>query len=285
MIFERYLAGEPVEAGARRPVTGCASCAAAPRGHGDGVGLATMLVAATSVSTWLAVRATRSRSAGPNGSRRRGASVARVLPNQGAVRRAAAGPGRRLGHEVTLREAIDAAESASPPDLPPAQSRGFDPRYSGRTYVRLGEFRARPPDNTSECVALRGLKLGADHPDTWPQWITSPVAYRQAAAPRGRSHSRKRAGRSPGVSRSRPPPIRSPPSATWPLPTSTPERLAEAIPLLEQQGRAITKDARARSSIKRSSRRTTWPWPTSESGRVAMPSRFITGCLRFDRRS
>ena len=96
--LERYLAGEPVEAGA--PSAGYRlrkfARQAPRRPWRRRAAFATVLVAATAVSTWQAVRATREEAKARQATSR-GQGGAGVLSRQGAVRCAPRGQGRRPG--------------------------------------------------------------------------------------------------------------------------------------------------------------------------------------------
>ena len=178
--LRRYLADEPVEAGA--PSTAyrlrkyarrhCAALATA------GV-FAAVLVAASTISAWQAVRAT-----GEEAKARRAEVEAKAVLGffRDKVLAAARPEGQEggLGSKVSLREAIDAAESSIAGEF------STQPRLEaairdtmGTSYLYLGDL-ASAIRQYDRAVTLRTEELGPKHPDTLSSMDNLAVAYRRA---------------------------------------------------------------------------------------------------------
>ena len=176
--LERYLAGEPVEAGA--PTTGYRLRKFA-RKHRAALAtawaLATMLVAGTAVSTWQAIRAIRAEAQATHS-----AAEARTVLNFFRTRVLAAARPRSkqggLGHNVTVRKAVDSAESSIAEDFaarPEVEALIRD--SMAETYEDLGEF-ASAVHQRERVLAIRTKLLGPNHPDTLTTMDNLAVAYR-----------------------------------------------------------------------------------------------------------
>ena len=239
--LERYLAGEPVEAGA--PTTGYRLRKFA-RKHRAALAtawaLATMLVAGTAVSTWQAVRASREEARATQAA----AESKAVLEFFEDKVLAAARPRGQggLGSEVTLRAALEVAESGI------ADSFATQPKVEasirdalGRTYFRLGEFDSAARQHEL-AIGLRVAKLAHDHPDTLTSMNNLAVAYRRGG------HSREAISILEKVLAARRktlgPEHRDTLMAMGDLAVACqeePGRLAEAVELLERQVALSTK--------------------------------------------
>ena len=177
--LERYLAGEPVEAGAP---TASYRLRKFARQHRAAIAtawaFATILVAATAVSTWMAVRATREQRRAE-----RAVLEANALLEffQERVTAAALQRGQNGGfeNEVAQREAIKVVESriavgvAGQPKVTAAAS-----DTAGTTSIRKGDYDVAARQR-EHAVALRSEALGADHPDTLAAMYHLAVAYRR----------------------------------------------------------------------------------------------------------
>ena len=191
--LERYLAGEPVEAGApsagyrlrkyaRKHFAALATAGA----------FAAVLVAATAVSAWQAVRATREEAK----ARQAEVEAKAVLGFFRDKVLAAARPRGQeggLGREVTLREAIDAAESSIAADFaaqPKVEAAIRD--TLGTTYLHLGELRLGRSASTSarwRCAGRTGPR-----PPRHPDLDGQPRRGVPARRPRRRGHPAPRKG-------------------------------------------------------------------------------------------
>jgi tetratricopeptide (TPR) repeat protein len=178
--LERYLAGEPVEAGAPSAVYRLGKFA---RKHSVALATATafgaVLVTATAVSTWQALRATREEAR----ARQLVVEAESLLGFFGGKVLSAARPKGQeggLGPEVTLRAALDAAESSVAADFAREPKVEAAIRHTlGTTYLYLGELDSaiRQLDRAQ---ALRRSVLGPDHLDTLNASENLGVAYRRA---------------------------------------------------------------------------------------------------------
>ena len=176
--LERYLAGEPVEAGPPSTAYRLGKFARRHRAAlATALGLMTMLVAATTVSTWQAVRATRAEARATEAA----ADSRTVLEFfQTKVLAAARPKGKRggLGYEVTLREAVDAADAGIAGDIAarPKVEASIRETLAG-TYERLGEY-ALAVRQRERVMALRMKTLSPDHPETLSAMDSLAVALR-----------------------------------------------------------------------------------------------------------
>ena len=182
--LQRYLAGEPVEAGApsagyrfrkyaRRHLAVLATAGA----------FVTVLVAATAFSAWQAVRAIREES-----NARRAESDAKAV--QGFFRdKVLAAPRPEgqdggLGRDVTLREALDQAESSIATDFAKQPKIEAAIRETlATTYDQLGEPSSAVRQR-ERALVLREAELGPHHRDTLTSMDDLAVAYRHAGRAR-----------------------------------------------------------------------------------------------------
>jgi eukaryotic-like serine/threonine-protein kinase len=177
--LERYLAGEPVEAGA--PSAGYRLMKYA-RKHlvvlTTAGAFAVVLMSATAVSVWQAVRATREEAKARQTEveekallgffRDKVLSAARPL-----------GQERGLGPEVTLRAALDEAESSVAGDFAAQPKVEADIRHTlGTTFLYLGEL-AAAIRQYERAIALRTSVLGPDDLETISTIEDLAVAYRR----------------------------------------------------------------------------------------------------------
>jgi serine/threonine protein kinase len=176
--IERYLADEPVEAAPpsigyrarkvgrkyRGPLTAVAA-------------IALVLVAATAVSTWQAIRASREEANARQSDAESKAVLAFFRDNVLSAARPEGLEGGR-GHEVKLYEAIDAAE----PTI--ATRFAGQPRVEAAVRGTLGSsyfYLGRPGDAVRQherAWALRQKSLGPEHPDTMSSMDDLALAYR-----------------------------------------------------------------------------------------------------------
>jgi eukaryotic-like serine/threonine-protein kinase len=175
--IQRYLAGEPVEAGPPSSVYRLGKFA---RKHRAALvvtaGFAAVLVVATAISTWQAIRATEEEKKAQES-----ASEAKAVLGffEDKVLAAARPEGQEggLGHEVTLRKAVDAAEPKIPvafKDQPTVEASIRD--TLGMTYYYLGEADLAI-SQFERCRQLRSAKLGPDHLDTLASMNHLGMAY------------------------------------------------------------------------------------------------------------
>jgi serine/threonine protein kinase len=178
--LERYLANEPVEAGApsasyrlrkyaRKHFAALATAAA----------FAAVLITATGLSAWQAVRATR------EGARARQAeaeakAVQRFFREKVLAAARPEGQGGGLGRDVTLRAALDAAEPSIAADFATQPKVAAAIRDAlGTTYLHLGDLPSAIRQH-EQALALREAELGQQHPDTLSSLENLGVAYRRA---------------------------------------------------------------------------------------------------------
>ncbi len=171
--LQRYLADEPVEAGppsARyrlRKFAGKHRAALA-----TAVAFAAVLVAATGVSLWQAIRATRSE--------REAKAVLAFFSDKVLAAPRPRGRLGGLGHDVTLRAAVDAAESVIASDFAAQPNVEAAIRDTlGTTYLYLGEPTLAIPQH-QRALALRTLTLGPEHHDTLKSLNNLAFAYQDA---------------------------------------------------------------------------------------------------------
>jgi serine/threonine protein kinase len=210
--IQRYLAGEPVEAGPPSSVYRLGKFA---RKHRAALvvaaGFAAVLVVATAISTWQAIRALSAERAARQAEADTRDERDRALRAEGEARTnmvkaleeekkaqesaseakavlgffedkvlAAARPEGQeggLGHEVTLRKAVDAAEPKIPvafKDQPTVEASIRD--TLGMTYYYLGEADLAI-SQFERCRQLRSAKLGPDHLDTLASMNHLGMAY------------------------------------------------------------------------------------------------------------
>ena len=239
--LERYLAGEPVEAGP--PSAGVPAAEVrpqAPRGPGDGWGLRDGAGGGHG-RQHLAGHPCYPRGSPCHTGSGRDEDRARILRRQGVSGPATAGQGGR-GSEVTLRAALDAAESGI------ASRFAAQPKVEasirdalGRTYFRLGEFDSAARQHEL-AIGLRVAELSHDHPDTLNSMNNLAVAYRRGG------HSREAISILEKVLAARRktlgPEHRDTLMAMGDLAVACqeePGRLAEAVELLERQVTLSTK--------------------------------------------
>ena len=281
--IERYLAGEPVEAGAPTATYRFYKFARRHRAALAMVlGLMTTLVAATSVSTWLAVRATRAEARATQAVEYERAVLEFF---QTKVLAAARPPGKQggLGYEVTLREAVDRAESSIAASF--AEKPGVEASIRetlAETYQRLGEF-ASAVQQRERVMALRMQTLGPNHPETLAAMDSLAVALRHSRRAARPFRCSKRCWPFVGPRWAPITATRFEPWATWPSRTRT--RNGSPRPSRFWSSRSNTS---RRLSVLimtgHSWRPTTWPSRTSEQDAWKMRFRFMPGCSRFDRR-
>jgi non-specific serine/threonine protein kinase/serine/threonine-protein kinase len=178
--LQRYLAGEAVEAG---PPTTAYRVRKYVHKHRRALVLAALLgsvlIVATTVSTWEAVRATR------EGARaRRSETEARMILDFFRTKVLAAprpqGQKGGLGQDVTLRGAIDAAEPKIAAEFAAQPSVEASIRDTlGTTYLYLGAPESAIAQHL-RALALRTRLLGSDHSDTHTSANNLAVAYQEA---------------------------------------------------------------------------------------------------------
>jgi serine/threonine protein kinase/tetratricopeptide (TPR) repeat protein len=160
---QRYLANEPVQAGPASARYRLRKFVRRRRGAvlATGIILA-VLLAGVAVSTWQAIRATRSEVA-----ERRSAETARAI-NRYLIEDlfAAATPEEAQGRKITVQEVLDRASAtidtafADQPEVEAGVRLAI-----GRTYSSLGLF-AKAEPHVRRALELRFLHLGADNLDT-----------------------------------------------------------------------------------------------------------------------
>ena len=133
---------------------------------------AAVLVAATGVSVWQAIRATRSEDDEK--------AVLRFFRDNVLAVARPRGQKSGLGHDVTLREAVDAAEPkiASLFAARPNVEAGIRDTL-GRTYLYLGEPTLAIPQ-CQRALAIRTVTLGPDHLDTLTVMNNLALAFQNA---------------------------------------------------------------------------------------------------------
>jgi eukaryotic-like serine/threonine-protein kinase len=178
--LQRYLAGEPVEAGApsagyrlrkfaRKHLAALATAAA----------FTAVLVTATAVSTWQAVRATREQARARQSEAEQKALLGFFVDKVLSAARPQ-GPDGGLGRDVTLRAALDAAEPSIAADFTDQPKVEAAVRATlGTTYVHLGELPSAI-NQLERALALRSAVLGPDHPDTLSSMVDLAPTYRLA---------------------------------------------------------------------------------------------------------
>jgi serine/threonine protein kinase len=197
----RYLAGEPIRA---RPVSSLGRSWRWGRRHPVESVLAASVVAAlvagTAMSTWQAVRAIQARNETQQAYKQARANEAKAKEQEAQARRSAAesaavlkffqdqvlsaarpeGQEGGLGKDVTIRQAIDAAEpriAGSFKDQPTVEASIRD--TLGSTYWYLGEA-PLAIRHYERALELRRTELGPDHPDTLTSRSNLAFAYDQA---------------------------------------------------------------------------------------------------------
>jgi eukaryotic-like serine/threonine-protein kinase len=178
--IQRYLAGEPVEAG---PPTASYRLRKYVLKHRLALATAwaftAVLVTAAALSTWQAVRATRE---GRKAMRAEFEAKAVLGFFRDKVLAAARPKGQKggLGREVSLREALDAAEPRIAAEFavqPNVEAAIRD--TLGTTYLYLGEPESAIRQHL-RALTLRADVLGPDHPDTYTSLNNLAVAYLEA---------------------------------------------------------------------------------------------------------
>ena len=178
--IQRFLDGQPVEAAPPGAAYLVRKFAGKHR-----VALATasafvaVLVTATFFSTWQAVRATREQARAKSSDTE---SKALLKFFRDTVLAAARPKGQQggLGHTVTMREALDAAEPTIAIDFagqPTVEAAVRD--ALGTTYLYLGESASAIPQY-KRAMELRTAVLGDDKPDTLASMNNLAVAYGRA---------------------------------------------------------------------------------------------------------
>jgi serine/threonine protein kinase len=178
--LERYLAGEPVEAG---PPTAAYRIRKYIRKHRAALAtvalLTAVLLAATVVSAWQAVRALRGEARARESEVETQAVLAFFRDKVLAAPRPAGQQGG-LGRGVTLRAAIDAAEPKIAAELASQPKAEAAIRHTlGTTYLYLGAPE-RAIDQHRRAFTLRTQLLGRDHADTHASALNLAVAYQEA---------------------------------------------------------------------------------------------------------
>ncbi len=171
--IQRYLEGDAVEA---CPPAASYRLRKFARKHRVAMatvaGFAALLVLGAAISTWQAILARRAeaRAMAESAKARRAEAEAKVVLSFFADRVLAAarpeGQEGGLGKDVTVREAMDAAEpkiAAAFPDQPTVEASVR--LVLGTTYHYLGEPALAIPQHRAR-LELREAKLGPDHPDT-----------------------------------------------------------------------------------------------------------------------
>jgi tetratricopeptide (TPR) repeat protein len=178
--IQRYLADEPVEAS---PPSARYRLGKFARKHRAALvtaaAFALVLIAATAISAWEAVRATQEESKAKQ-SASESKAVLGFFQNRVV---AAARPEDQeggLGYDVSLRAALDAAKksiAAGFADQPVVEATIRD--TLGESYRMLGEP-TRAMDQHERAWALRKVSLGLDHPDTLTSMNNLALAHRDA---------------------------------------------------------------------------------------------------------
>ena len=171
--LQRYLDGEPVEAGA--PSTGYRLRKYA-RKHiavlATTGAFVVVLVAATAFSAWQAVRAV--------GEEAKANAVLGFFRNKVLAAPRTQGRDGGLGRDVTLREAIDEAESSIAVDFATQPEVEADIRDTlGETYDHLGDLSSAISQH-KRAMALRATTFGSDSPEALASMDNLAVAYRKA---------------------------------------------------------------------------------------------------------
>jgi serine/threonine protein kinase/Tfp pilus assembly protein PilF len=160
---QRYLANEPVQAGPASARYRLGKFVRRHRGPVVATGVVVVvLLAGVAVSTWLAIRATRSEA-----SARRSAETTRAI-NRYLIEDlfAAANPEESRGRKLTVEEVLDRAAvkiDTAFPDQPEVEA---GVRLAiGETYVSLSQY-AKAEPHLRRALDLRNRHLGAGHLDT-----------------------------------------------------------------------------------------------------------------------
>ncbi len=164
--IEHYLADEPVEAG---PPSAAYRLSKLVRKHRGALVMASafavVLVAATAISVWQAVRATREESKAKQ-KESEARAVLQFFRDRVLAATRPAGQEGGLGTDVTLRAAVDAAERSIAEGFAdqPAVEAAIRSTL-GTSYFYLGEP-AMAIRQQDRAWVLLGAALGPDHPDT-----------------------------------------------------------------------------------------------------------------------
>jgi serine/threonine protein kinase/tetratricopeptide (TPR) repeat protein len=174
--IQHYLDGNPVEAGphsfryrlrkyARKHWGALATMGA----------FAVVLIAATAISTWLAIRATRSEA--------QAKGVLGFLLDRVLAASRPEGQEGGLGYDVTVHSALDSAESKIESDFADQPIVGAAVRHTiGTTYLYHGDT-AAAIRQFDRAIAIRKAILGPYHPETLDSRNDLGVAYRLAGQP------------------------------------------------------------------------------------------------------
>jgi tetratricopeptide (TPR) repeat protein len=178
--IQRYLDGEPVEAG---PPSSLYRFRKFALKHGSalvGAGLvAAILVIATGVSSWQAIRAIREESRARE-SEIQTKAVLRFLRDRVLAAARPQGQKGGLGRDVTLQAAIDAAEPKIAEEFANQPIVEASVRETlGATYLYLVEAERAAPQHL-RALTLREQALGPDHAETLASLNNLAVAYQQA---------------------------------------------------------------------------------------------------------
>jgi serine/threonine protein kinase/Tfp pilus assembly protein PilF len=178
--LQRYLAGEPVEAG---PPTAAYRIRKYVRKHRAALAtvalLTAVLLAATAVSSWQAVRALREETRARQSEVETQAVLA-FFRDKVLMAPRPEGLEGGLGGGVTLRAAIDAAEPKIAAELAAQPNAEAAIRHTlGNTYLYLGAPE-RAIEQHERSLAIRRERLGPDHPDTHASVRDLAVAYQEA---------------------------------------------------------------------------------------------------------
>ena len=141
-----------------------------------------MLIIATAVSLWQAIRATR-RNHEPKGAEAEAKDVLAFFREEVLAAIRPKGQEGGLGHDVPLRAAIDAAEPKISSDSAIGRPwrQAFVKRWERR--ISMGAIRRKPSSSSSGAV-LRAATGGPRHRDTLEAATNLAVAYRHAGCMR-----------------------------------------------------------------------------------------------------
>jgi non-specific serine/threonine protein kinase/serine/threonine-protein kinase len=178
--LQRYLADEPVEAA---PPSTAYRMQKYARKHrmvlATAWAFATVLIAAAGISAWQAIRATRGETRASK-SEKETRAVLGFLRDKVLAAARPQGQQGGLGYEVTLKEALDAAEPMIAADFATQPIVEAEIRDTlGSTYIYLGKP-ILAIKQYERALALRSVTLGGDHPDTLTSMNNLAVAYRLA---------------------------------------------------------------------------------------------------------
>ena len=176
--LQRYLATSPWKPDPLRRAIGCAKYAYKHRGALATAGaFAAVLIAATAISVWQAIRATRE-GVRARGSEAEAKAVLGFFRDKVLAADRPLGQEGGLGREVTLSAAIDAAEPSIESDFASQPNVEGAIRHTlGTSYLYLG-YPVQAIRQLERARGIRSTTLGPDHPDTLTSANDLAVAYR-----------------------------------------------------------------------------------------------------------